>query len=57
MLGNGKFDDGVFITFGWENYYAFPIDYELGLLSLEMCNASLLHFSCYVVSYASFYMD
>ena len=35
MLGNGKFDDGVFITFGWENNYAVPIDYELGLLSLK----------------------
>ena len=45
MLGNGVFDDGVFITFGWENYHALPIDYELGLPSLKMCNASLLHFS------------
>ena len=29
MLGNGMFDDGVLITFGWENYYVLPIDYEL----------------------------
>ena len=35
MLGNMMFNDGVFITFGWENYYAFPIGYELGLISLK----------------------
>ena len=33
MLGNGMFDYGVLITFGWENYYVLPIDYELEFLS------------------------
>ena len=44
MLGNGMFGDDVFITFRWENYYVFPLDYELGLLSLKCVKCIFIAF-------------
>ena len=44
MLGNGVFDEGVFITLSLENYCVFPMDYESGLLSLKCLNCIFISF-------------